>query len=88
MFFLTVLRFAGGKLLNKKLANYFPANWLQEIAGVKEDAQKDLDAAKPALEAAVAALNSITPKDIASLKGHIVRALELMIVDEPRSSVP
>lgn len=35
---------------------------------MKESAQKDLEAAKPALDAAVAALNSITPKDIASLK--------------------
>ena len=41
---------------------------VQEIAGVKESAEKDLEAAKPALDAAVAALNSITPKDIASLK--------------------
>lgn len=41
---------------------------LQEIAGVKESAEKDLEAAKPAMDAAVAALNSITPKDIASLK--------------------
>ena len=40
----------------------------QEIAGVKESAEKDLEAAKPALESALAALNSITPKDIASLK--------------------
>lgn len=40
----------------------------QEIAGVKESAEKDLEAAQPALDAAVAALNSITPKDIASLK--------------------
>ena len=41
---------------------------MQEIAGVKESAEKDLEAAKPALESALAALNSITPKDIASLK--------------------
>lgn len=35
---------------------------------VKEGAEKDLAAAQPALEAAVAALNSITPKDIVGLK--------------------
>ena len=40
----------------------------QEIAFVKEGAEKDLAAAKPALDAAVAALNSITPKDIVGLK--------------------
>lgn len=40
----------------------------QEISAVKEDAQRDLAAAQPALEAAVAALNSITPKDINALK--------------------
>ena len=39
-----------------------------EIAAVKADAERDLEAAKPALEAALSALNSITPKDIASLK--------------------
>ena len=36
----------------------------QEIAAVKDDAERDLAAAKPALEAALTALNSITPKDI------------------------
>lgn len=41
---------------------------LQEISAVKEEAEKDLAAAKPALDAAVAALNSITPKDIVGLK--------------------
>ena len=41
---------------------------LQEIAAVKDDAERDLAAAKPALDAAVAALNSISPKDINSLK--------------------
>ena len=35
---------------------------------VKEEAEKDLAAAKPALEAALSALNSITPKDIVALK--------------------
>ncbi len=39
-----------------------------EIAAVKDDAEKDLAVAKPALDAALAALNSITPKDINSLK--------------------
>lgn len=39
-----------------------------EIAAVKADAERDLEAAKPALEAALAALNSITQKDIVSLK--------------------
>ncbi len=39
-----------------------------EIAAVKDDAEKDLAAAKPALDAALAALNSITPKDIVGLK--------------------
>lgn len=35
---------------------------------VKQDAERDLQEARPALESAVAALNSITPKDINSLK--------------------
>ena len=35
---------------------------------VKDDAEQDLAAAQPALDAAVEALNSITPKDITSLK--------------------
>ncbi|CAL8466541.1 g6077 [Coccomyxa elongata] len=39
-----------------------------EIAAVKDDAEKDLAAAKPALDAALSALNSITPKDIVALK--------------------
>lgn len=39
-----------------------------EIASVKDDAERDLAAAKPALDAALAALNSISPKDITSLK--------------------
>ena len=39
-----------------------------EIAAVKEDAERDLAEAKPALDAALAALNSITPKDIGALK--------------------
>lgn len=39
-----------------------------EIAVAKSSAEEDLAQAKPALEAAVAALNSITPKDITALK--------------------
>eukprot|EP00798_Chlamydomonas_sp_ICE-L_P031303 gene31303-6451_t len=39
-----------------------------EINAVKEDAERDLAAAKPALDAALSALNSISPKDITSLK--------------------
>lgn len=39
-----------------------------EIGAVKDDAEKDLSAAKPALDEALAALNSITQKDIVSLK--------------------
>jgi len=39
-----------------------------EISAVKEDAERDLAKAQPALDAAVAALNSITPKDIQGLK--------------------
>ena len=39
-----------------------------EIAAVKADAERDLAAAQPALEAALAALNSITQKDIVGLK--------------------
>jgi hypothetical protein len=39
-----------------------------EIAAVKDDAERDLAAAKPALDEALAALNSITPKDIVGLK--------------------
>ncbi len=40
----------------------------QEIQEVKDDAERDLAAAQPALDAALAALNSITPKDITALK--------------------
>lgn len=40
----------------------------EEIAAVKLDAERDLAEAKPALDAALAALNSITPKDIGALK--------------------
>jgi len=39
-----------------------------EIALVKDDAERDLAAAKPALDAALNALNSITQKDIVGLK--------------------
>jgi len=39
-----------------------------EIARVKTEAEADLQEAQPALEAALAALNSISPKDIVSLK--------------------
>ena len=39
-----------------------------EIKAVKDDAEKDLAAAKPALDAALEALNSISPKDIGALK--------------------
>jgi dynein heavy chain, axonemal len=39
-----------------------------EIGAVRDDAETDLSAAKPALEEALSALNSITPKDIVSLK--------------------
>jgi hypothetical protein len=39
-----------------------------EIGAVKDDAESDLSAAKPALDEALAALNSITQKDIVSLK--------------------
>ena len=40
----------------------------EEIAAVKADAERDLAEAKPALDAALAALNSISPKDISALK--------------------
>ena len=40
----------------------------QAIAVVKDGAARDLAAAKPALDAALAALSSITPKDIGALK--------------------
>lgn len=40
----------------------------EEIAAVKADAERDLAEAKPALDAALAALNSISPKDITALK--------------------
>ncbi|KAK9841874.1 hypothetical protein WJX81_008571 [Elliptochloris bilobata] len=39
-----------------------------EITAVKDDAERDLAQAQPALDAALAALNSITPKDITGLK--------------------
>ena len=45
-----------------------PALPKQAIQEVKDDAEKDLAAAKPALDAALSALNSITPKDITALK--------------------
>ena len=40
----------------------------KEIFQTKLEAERDLEAAKPALDAALEALNSITPKDITSLK--------------------
>ena len=40
----------------------------EAIAVVKDEAARDLAAAKPALDAALAALSSITPKDIGALK--------------------
>ena len=40
----------------------------QAIAATKDDAERDLMAAQPALDAALAALNSITPRDITALK--------------------
>ena len=40
----------------------------KEIFQTKLEAERDLEAAKPALDAALEALNSITPKDINSLK--------------------
>ena len=45
-------------------------NSLNELSrnSVKDDAEKDLAAAKPALDAALSALNSITQKDIVGLK--------------------
>lgn len=39
-----------------------------EIGAVKDDAEKDLSAAQPALDAALEALASINQKDIVSLK--------------------
>lgn len=39
-----------------------------EIGAVKDDAETDLAAAKPALDEALSALNSITQKDIVGLK--------------------
>ena len=41
---------------------------VQEITAVKDDAERDLAQAQPALDAALVALNSITPKDISGLK--------------------
>lgn len=40
----------------------------EEIAAVKAEAEADLQAAQPVLEAALTALNSISPKDIVALK--------------------
>lgn len=40
----------------------------EEIYETKMEAEKDLEAAKPALDAALQALNSITPKDMNALK--------------------
>ena len=40
-----------------------------EINAVKEDAEKDLALAQPALDAALSALDSITQKDIGAIKG-------------------
>lgn len=40
----------------------------EEIYETKMEAEKDLEAARPALEAALEALNSITPKDMNALK--------------------
>ena len=44
------------------------ADDVQEITAVKDDAERDLAQAQPALDAALVALNSITPKDISGLK--------------------
>lgn len=41
---------------------------MQDIDAVKKDAEADLAIAQPALEAALGALNSISSKDITSLK--------------------
>ena len=41
---------------------------MQAIESVKQDAEQDLAIAQPALEAALGALNSISSKDINSLK--------------------
>ena len=61
------LQLAKHHLLLLRRARTF-ALTVQEIAAVKDDAEKDLAAAKPALDAALSALNSITPKDITALK--------------------
>lgn len=45
-----------------------PFTQATQIATVKNEAEKDLEEAQPALQAALAALNSISPTDINSLK--------------------
>lgn len=57
----------------------------EEIAAVKADAERDLADAKPALDAALSALNSISPKDISALKAlksppDVVRACWCWVV--------
>ena len=59
-----------------------------EIAAVKEDAEKDLAAAKPALDAAIEALSSITSKDIGAVKAlknppDVVKRILDAVLDPP-----
>ena len=52
----------------KQKSTQLPIRQASQIATVKNDAEKELEEAQPALQAALAALNSITPTDITSLK--------------------
>jgi hypothetical protein len=54
----------------------------QEIAVVKEEAERDLAEAKPALDAALAALNSITPKASQPRSSPCLRSLSAALLRE------
>jgi dynein heavy chain len=43
----------------------------EEVRGVQEDAQRDLDVAMPALESALKSLDSLDKKDIGEIKGFV-----------------
>ncbi|KAG6586643.1 Dynein heavy chain [Phytophthora cinnamomi] len=54
----------------------------QEVAACQADAQRDLDQALPALNAAVAALDSLDKKDIAEVKGFVKPPQAVQVVME------
>lgn len=57
-------------------------NQQQEVAACQADAQKDLDQAMPALNAAVAALDALDKKDITEVKGFVKPPQAVQVVME------